>query len=1202
MSWKRNYFASGSSGLHGIFTPRTMTSIAPSKGLINEPGQNSCFLNSALQVLWHLDIFRRSFRQLTTHKCMEDSCIFCALKSIFAQFQFSSEKVLPSDALRSALAKTFQDEQRFQLGIMDDAAECFENLLMRIHFHISDETQEDICTAKHCIPHQKFAMTLFEQCVCNSCGATSDPLPFIQMVHYISTTSLCNQAVRMLECREKPTPDMFGELLRTASTMGDLRNCPSNCGEMLRIRRVLMNSPEIITIGLVWDSENSDLAEDVIHSLGTCLRLGDLFFRVTDDRAKQSELYLVGMVCYYGKHYSTFFFQTKIRRWMYFDDAHVKEIGPRWKDVVSRCIKGHYQPLLLLYADPRGTPVSSQDVPAHLDLHHCSKAGYDSEDSGREPSISSDTRTDSSTDSYTHRHSHPHHESMASRFSSDSQGTVVCSPDTDRGSQSSMDTSGETLKDQQTPSSGRPLGAVHHSRPLSSSSSSGVGSSEPGVRAQDWEDESTSSESKSSSSGGRYRPTWRPRREALNIDSIFSRDRPRQAGHSSLGATPLQEDVGVQGEGVAGAGPGAGLGPASCGGMLERPPPPPPLRGLDPPPRLIQRMESGYESSERNSNSPVSMDMLLNEGPRASSHRDAGVKKPPTSGPSWRSVPKSKSSGAILQDLRAPSWSSSYTNLGEGRSELDELQEEVARRARQQELQRKEEKEREAALGFNPKPSKFMDLDELQHQAKLRLAMHEGRAQTHSRTVAAETKLQKCMRRARGLQQRAQPQPQLPPQPQEHSRPQGPPSEQPGSVQILLTTNQEEDWEVDQDTTHGPPSPLQATPLPPSINLHPDPPTQKSPCTPKFSGPVWKQGERLPPPPLKCRDGAELSSVVQASGARPRAVSKHNAGSLPVLPSDRLGSEGEGCSQLPPPPPAPPPSHQGPAQILEPSSQSSRTPQHPAPSDLEERGSGYPVSPAHLTQQTLPQSCPPAPSHSGPGLAPTIPARHWSSWSLDRPDSVVAAFHPPTDAHPRAQPLQDHLSSPWEAAGPGPLVTVGGRAENATRYYNSQHVLGQGRESPEEELSELDFLYQASLQATPRPSRAQHSAIPPIPGKPAAAVAARKVLSGAAAPGRSRTPTAEIERSVYGEPDCADTPEDQHMAVLRREFWDGDEGPYSAENLRRVSRSLSGTVVGGRPERLALSRSFEVTRRSRSFWLCLTGVKLSPVKSTTVLH
>lgn len=37
-----------------------------------------------------------------------------------------------------------------------------------------------------------------------------------------------------------------------------------------------MNAPQIITIGLVWDSEHSDLAEDVIHSLGTCLKLGDV--------------------------------------------------------------------------------------------------------------------------------------------------------------------------------------------------------------------------------------------------------------------------------------------------------------------------------------------------------------------------------------------------------------------------------------------------------------------------------------------------------------------------------------------------------------------------------------------------------------------------------------------------------------------------------------------------------------------------------------------------------------------------------------------------------------------------------------------------------------------------------------------------------------------------------------------------------------
>lgn len=47
----------------------------------------------------------------------------------------------------------------------------------------------------------------------------------------------------------------------------------SNCGQRIRIRRVLMNSPEIVTIGFVWDSDQSDLTEDVIRSLGPHLSL-----------------------------------------------------------------------------------------------------------------------------------------------------------------------------------------------------------------------------------------------------------------------------------------------------------------------------------------------------------------------------------------------------------------------------------------------------------------------------------------------------------------------------------------------------------------------------------------------------------------------------------------------------------------------------------------------------------------------------------------------------------------------------------------------------------------------------------------------------------------------------------------------------------------------------------------------------------------
>lgn len=37
-------------------------------------------------------------------------------------------------------------------------------------------------------------------------------------------------------------------------------------------------------------------------------------------------LQLVGVVCYYGKHYSTFFYHSKVQEWIYFDDASVKQV------------------------------------------------------------------------------------------------------------------------------------------------------------------------------------------------------------------------------------------------------------------------------------------------------------------------------------------------------------------------------------------------------------------------------------------------------------------------------------------------------------------------------------------------------------------------------------------------------------------------------------------------------------------------------------------------------------------------------------------------------------------------------------------------------------------------------------------------------------------------------------------------------------
>ncbi|RUS88420.1 hypothetical protein EGW08_003816, partial [Elysia chlorotica] len=334
------------------------------KGLRNAPGENNCFVNSAVQVFWHLDVFRRSYRRLSGHTCMGNSCIFCALKVIFTQFQFSDQSSLHPDALRKALAETFANQQRFQLGHMDDAAECFENILRRIHFHIAGACSEDACTAPHCLPHQKFSLNILEKVVC-PCGASSNPLTFSEMVHYVSAKALVSQARVMQETGDILHPDRFGLLLRNANAMGDIRDCPGACGKTVQIRRTLLNAPDVVSIGLVWDSDHPtvETTTEVARNIGTTIFMQDVFHSVMQDMRSLPKLQLVGLVCYYGKHYSTFVFHSKLQVWIYFDDATVREIGPRWEHVVEKCSKGRYQPLLLLYANPAATPVSVETAP-----------------------------------------------------------------------------------------------------------------------------------------------------------------------------------------------------------------------------------------------------------------------------------------------------------------------------------------------------------------------------------------------------------------------------------------------------------------------------------------------------------------------------------------------------------------------------------------------------------------------------------------------------------------------------------------------------------------------------------------------------------------------------------------------------------------------------------------------------------------------
>ncbi|KAG7255374.1 hypothetical protein CRUP_012767 [Coryphaenoides rupestris] len=674
-------------------------------------------------------------------------------------------------------------------------------------------------------------------------------------------------------------------------------------------------------------------------------------------------------------------------------------------------------------------------------------------------------------------------------------------------------------------------------------------------------------------------------------------------------------------------------------------------------------MESGYESSERNSSSP--------------DRETRQQKRVLMSGPSWRSVPKSKSSAAILQE--APNWNVA-TNAGPGRSELDELQEEVARRARMPGAATEARGREEAALGFNPKPSKFMDLDQLQHQAVLR-PLHEANAQS-GLAVAA------CMRSTGGPIKRRQE--------QETDRETGSVlrSEQPGPIQILLTPNQEEEdlTMAHRDGVLSPDAPLPLhLPCPPYRPPLPRPPltlTIPHPCLP--SGPLQHQqhqqqewegatgeggGEGM---------GVRLCEALQAGGVRVRPLRRHLAISLPSLPL-RLWDmrpppppqqqQADSAGSSPPPPPLPPPWERRPAVFAARPSPTGPPPPPPPPAEWPPPPPPPPpariVSPPHCPPLPPPPPPPPpplppprtpeerstpAPMWQPPGPPPppcppvrvprrwppepvpfpangninfnTNPAapatratRHWSSWSLDRPDAVVTPYSTPPDRCVPIEPPRNCSCSCQSSPGqyssqhaPGPPHNNCNNCNNYNHYnhYNHYNDNNSHGDQEEAELSELDYLYQSSLLA----GRAGCS--------PSERLISRRG-DRAQGPPRSQTPSADMERSVYGA-DCTRTPTYLNQQMVSPDPRLGAE-PTAGGNLHRLGRSLSGTVaVNPRRSRLTATRSFkcdlsstsstsssssssstclsmqELSSDAGSFWLCLTGVKLPSDRSPALLH
>ena len=122
------------------------------KGLLNRKGENNCFLNVAIQTLWHVNAFRYElqnlFKNLKSDKDNLDSSwvkvslhtdestvtgnlnpsdkeklILPTLGKLFHDYEFSDISVLPPTKLREVL---YNISSEFELGAFADSNEALE--------------------------------------------------------------------------------------------------------------------------------------------------------------------------------------------------------------------------------------------------------------------------------------------------------------------------------------------------------------------------------------------------------------------------------------------------------------------------------------------------------------------------------------------------------------------------------------------------------------------------------------------------------------------------------------------------------------------------------------------------------------------------------------------------------------------------------------------------------------------------------------------------------------------------------------------------------------------------------------------------------------------------------------------------------------------------------------------------------------------
>eukprot|EP01061_Rhynchopus_euleeides_P007957 TRINITY_DN1701_c1_g1_i1.p1 TRINITY_DN1701_c1_g1~~TRINITY_DN1701_c1_g1_i1.p1 ORF type:complete len:611 (+),score=143.75 TRINITY_DN1701_c1_g1_i1:150-1982(+) len=361
--------------------------ITGEKGLANPLGHNNCFLNSILQVLYHLSDFREElieaaedaevplFKDESSDELPEEDLpkdtneesILRNIVHLFKKYDRAHECLLDPSEVRRGIASILPS---FKSGTLQDAHECLDVLLSFLDTALVNRHSLSAGAREKPKPHevptsipQKFFGIHTEVSPSCGCGDKSGRVVYTDSFYFTIWAPVLIQIAF-----DKGEEHGFQRMLVGVDQPITCDSCNQKVSLDKKLRahpNGQLSNPRIMPVNVSWAKESASRTE-----LRKFVSSVPVRFRLQETIACRKPVtpilcVLTGVVFYYGLHYVSAMYNQEYNVWVVFDDNNVRAVAKTLPGLWRYAVNGRLMPFMLFYR------VGMQDTPAVAALLKC---------------------------------------------------------------------------------------------------------------------------------------------------------------------------------------------------------------------------------------------------------------------------------------------------------------------------------------------------------------------------------------------------------------------------------------------------------------------------------------------------------------------------------------------------------------------------------------------------------------------------------------------------------------------------------------------------------------------------------------------------------------------------------------------------------------------------------------------------------------